>query len=188
MADADAAEGVRQLLRGLGVPELSAGPTPERVVSAYRELFAGVGADPQQVFAETYPASGPDLVAMRGIRVRSVCEHHLLPFTGTVTVAYLPSQRIAGLGALPKLVRILAARPQLQERLTAQIADALMSGLDALGSAVVMTARQGCVSDRGVGEPEARVTTTATRGRLRDLTADELSALVRGTTADGSGS
>ena len=93
-----------------------------------------------------------------------MCEHHLLPFTGRVHIAYLPSDRVIGLGRLPKLVEIIAARPQLQENLTAQIADALEKGLDTKGAVVVIEARHHCVVSRGARQPEANTVTLAARG------------------------
>jgi GTP cyclohydrolase I len=103
-------------------------------------------------------------VILKDIELVSICEHHLLPFTGIAHIAYLPSDRVIGLGRLPKLVEVLAARPQLQENLTAQIADALQTGLGTQGVVVVIEARHHCVASRGARQPEANTVTVATRG------------------------
>jgi len=161
---------VRELLVALGQDpdssELNA--TPERVADAYAEFFAGVGIDPAALLTETLPV-GPDpgeLVLVRDISLRSVCEHHLLPFRGRAHVAYVPGDRVVGLGAIPRVVEVLAARPQLQERLGEQIADAIDTGLDPRGVLVVLEASHGCVADRGVKQSEAKVVTVASRGEL----------------------
>lgn len=161
---------VRELLVALGQDpdssELNA--TPERVADAYAEFFAGVGIDPAALLTETLPV-GPDpgeLVLVRDISLRSVCEHHLLPFRGRAHVAYVPGDKVVGLGAIPRVVEVLAARPQLQERLGEQIADAIDTGLDPRGVLVVLEASHGCVADRGVKQSEAKVVTVASRGEL----------------------
>ncbi|OJX65611.1 MAG: GTP cyclohydrolase I FolE [Micrococcales bacterium 73-13] len=147
--------------------------TPRRVASAYRELFAGVGRDPAEALASRsdFPDSAEragEVVVLRGIEFRSMCEHHLLPFFGEAHVAYLPGARFAGLGALADAVEIAAARPQLQERLTEDVADALLSGLGARGVLVVLEAAHGCVSARGPRQGSARTVTLAARGALED--------------------
>jgi GTP cyclohydrolase I len=174
----DAEDGVRALLLDLGLPDLAAGDTPRLAVESFRELFSGVGQDPLTPLRSVQPAPGHDLVAIRDIRIRSVCAHHLLPFSGTATVAYRPGAAIAGLGAIPRMIRILAARPQLQEGLTRQIADTLQAGLHPLGAVVLLTTRQGCLSDRGALEADARVSTFAATGDLCDFSAADLRALV----------
>jgi GTP cyclohydrolase I len=138
--------------------------TPQKVADAYVGFFAGVGADPLAVLSETFPAEHNDVVILKDIELVSICEHHLLPFTGIAHIAYLPSDRVIGLGRLPKLVEVLAARPQLQENLTAQIADALQTGLGTQGVVVVIEARHHCVASRGARQPEANTVTVATRG------------------------
>lgn len=174
--DADRIEAaVTELLAAIGDDPTRAGlqQTPRRVATAYQELFGGIGQDP--AFALAARADFPDsaerageIVVLRGIEFRSMCEHHLLPFFGTAHVAYLPGARFAGLGALARAVEIAAARPQLQERLTEDIADALMSGLDARGALVVLEAAHGCVSARGQRQGSARTVTLAARGALEE--------------------
>lgn len=142
--------------------------TPEKVAVAYAGFFSGVGLNPGDVLTETFPAEHNDVVILKDIELVSICEHHLLPFTGIAHIAYLPSDRVIGLGRLPKLVEVLAARPQLQENLTAQIADALEASLDTKGVVVVIEARHHCVASRGARQPEANTVTVATRGVYSD--------------------
>lgn len=138
--------------------------TPQKVADAYVGFFSGVGADPLIVLSDTFPAEQNDVVILKDIELVSICEHHLLPFTGVAHIAYLPSDRVIGLGRLPKLVEVLASRPQLQENLTAQIANALEAGLGTQGVVVVIEARHHCVASRGARQPEANTVTVATRG------------------------
>lgn len=138
--------------------------TPQKVAEAYSEFFKGVGVDETQVLGETFLAEHNEVVILKDIDFVSMCEHHLLPFTGVVHVAYLPSDRVIGLGRIPKLVEIVAARPQLQENVTAQIADALEKGLGTKGVVVVVEARHHCVISRGARQPEANTITMAARG------------------------
>jgi len=166
---------VSELLAAIGEDPTRGGllETPRRVADAYGELFAGVGLDPAEALASRsdFPDSAEragEVVALRGIEFRSVCEHHLLPFFGAAHVAYLPGPRFAGLGALARAVEVAAARPQLQERLTEDIADALERGLAARGVLVVLEAAHGCVSARGPRQGSARTVTLAARGQLAD--------------------
>jgi GTP cyclohydrolase I len=138
--------------------------TPAKVAEAYAEFYKGIGVDETQVLADTFEAEHNDVAILKDIELVSICEHHLLPFTGVAHIAYLPSDRVIGLGRLPKLVEIVASRPQLQENLTAQIADALERGLDTRGVVVVIEARHHCVVSRGARQPEANTVTMATRG------------------------
>ncbi len=138
--------------------------TPEKVAQAYSEFFKGVGVDATEVLAETFEAEHNEVVILKDIEFVSICEHHLLPFTGVAHIAYLPSDRVVGLGRLPKLVEIVASRPQLQENLTAQVADALEAGLNTQGVVVVIEARHHCVVSRGARQPEANTVTMAARG------------------------
>jgi GTP cyclohydrolase IA len=157
---------VRELIAAIGEDpnraELLA--TPAKVAEAYQGFFAGVGVDPAAVLADTFEADQNDVVILKDIELVSICEHHLLPFTGVAHIAYLPTDRVVGLGRLPKLVEVLAARPQLQENLTAQIADALELGLGTKGVVVVIEARHHCVASRGARQPEVQTVTMATRG------------------------
>ena len=147
--------------------------TPSRVAEAYGEFFAGLEQDPleplrdaTEFLAETGELG--ELVLLRDLRFRSVCEHHLLPFTGVAHLAYLPGSRIVGLGRLSQLVEILAARPQLQERLGEEIASALEKGLAPRGVLVVLDARHSCVTSRGSRQVESSTVTIASRGLLSD--------------------
>lgn len=157
---------VRELIAAIGEDpgraELLA--TPSKVAEAYQGFFAGVGVDPLAVLQDTFEADQNDVVLLKDIELVSICEHHLLPFTGVAHIAYLPTDRVVGLGRLPKLVEVLAARPQLQENLTAQIADALEEGLGTKGVVVVIEARHHCVASRGARQPEVQTVTMATRG------------------------
>lgn len=161
---------VRELLSAIGVDpdsETLTG-TPGRVADAYAEFFAGLGVDPLAHLADSVPVGSEtgELVLVRDISLRSMCEHHLLPFRGRAHVAYRPAERVVGLGAIPRVVETLAARPQVQERLGEQIADALATGLQPEGVLVVLEARHGCVADRGGRQTEALVVTIASRGSL----------------------
>lgn len=144
--------------------------TPQKFADAYSGFFAGIGVDPLEALRDTFPAEHNDVVILKDIELVSICEHHLLPFTGVAHIAYLPSDRVIGLGRLPKLVEILSARPQLQENLTAQIADALEQGLGTRGVVVVIEARHHCVASRGARQPEANTVTMATRGEYSEAT------------------
>ena len=162
---------VAEILAAIG--EDSARPgliaTPARVAEAYADFFSGMSVDPLTYLAETVGlqlAEGElgELVLLRDIDFRSVCEHHLLPFLGVAHVAYLPNNRVVGLGKLPKVVETLASRPQLQERLTEEIADALQTGLDARGVLVILDASHSCVTARGARQAKSTTVTMATRG------------------------
>lgn len=147
--------------------------TPDRVAESYTEFFSGIGEDPLQHLAdtETLEEAGHregELVIMRGIDFRSMCEHHLLPFVGVAHIAYLPRAKVVGLGKLPLVLETLAARPQLQERLTEQVADAIETALDALGVLVVLDAAHGCVNSRGTRQSRSTTVTLASRGQLAD--------------------
>ena len=161
--------------------------TPQRVADAYAEFFAGVGEDPSEPLAHTISVShgpAPDTipsgaVVLRDIRFRSVCEHHLLPFAGRAHIAYLPGEQVVGLGALPKVVDMLAARPQVQERLGEQIADTVASSLDARGVLVVLDAQHQCVTMRGSRQADSSTLTVAARGELAEPAARaEIIALI----------
>lgn len=177
------AAAVRELLGAIGQNPDSAelANTPDRVADAYAEFFAGVGVDPVALLADAMPVEDEtgELVLVRDIQLRSMCEHHLLPFRGRAHVAYRPAAKVVGLGALPRVVEALAARPQLQERLGEQIADAIQEGLDPEGVLVVLEASHGCVADRGVKQAEALAITIASRGSLAEPgTRGELLALL----------
>jgi GTP cyclohydrolase IA len=146
--------------------------TPARVAEAYAEYFAGLGVDPVAVLREGVDAAGDgergDLVLLRGLEFRSMCEHHLLPFRGVAHVGYLPGGKVVGLGRLGTVVEILAARPQLQERLGEQIADALHEGLAPRGVIVVLDAQHDCVAARDARQTRSTTVTVASRGALTE--------------------
>jgi len=164
---------VAELLAAIGEdptrPGLTA--TPARVAQAYTELFSGVGVDPTSHLRETIEGTDgerSELVLLRDIEFRSTCEHHMLPFVGVAHVAYLPGEKIVGLGRLPRVVDTIASRPQLQERLTEEIADALQEGLEPRGVLVILDAIQSCVTTRGPRQTHSTTVTMASRGRLSD--------------------
>lgn len=162
--------------------------TPERVADAYAEFFSGIGDDPLAHLGETI-ATDVDLngepVIVRDIAFRSVCEHHLLPFVGVAHLAYVPAAAVVGLGRLPRVVETLAARPQVQERLTEQIASAIDDGLAPHGVLVVLDARHQCVTTRGPRQIASSTVTIASRGVLRDGPArSDILALI-GASGDG---
>lgn len=187
------AAAVRDILAAIGEdpdrPGLKA--TPQRVADTYAEFFSGVGEDAAAPLAHTISVSrgpAPDTlpsgaVLLRGVRFRSVCEHHLLPFTGHAHVAYLPGEQVVGLGALPKVIDTLAARPQVQERLGEQVADTIAASIDARGVLVVLDAVHQCVTTRGGRQNEASTLTIAARGALAEPAARaEIIALLTGST------
>jgi len=174
---------VRELIAAIGDDPRREGlaTTPQRVAEAYEEFFAGVGDDPlrhltgsdvrlDDAAVDAAPADA-EVVLLRGLRFRSMCEHHLLPFTGVAHVAYLPGERIVGLGRVPRVIDTLAARPQLQERLTEQIADVLEAGLEPRGVLVVLEASHGCMMHRGPRQQESSTVTVASRGGLAESAA-----------------
>ena len=162
--------------------------TPARVAEAYQEFFGGLSEDPLTHLADAIAVGdgGPgEAIVLRDIAFRSMCEHHLLPFLGVAHLAYLPNEKIVGLGRLPRVVTAIASRPQLQERLTEEIADALEQGLDARGVLVVLDAVHGCVTARGARQSASSTVTLASRGALSDpVQRAEIIALIgRGGTA-----
>ena len=161
---------VAELLAAIGEDLTREGlaSTPQKVAEAYAELFKGVGVDAAAALDETYPATSSAPVVMTGIDAISMCEHHLLPFTAKVDIAYLPGERIVGLGRLPKLVDLLASKPQIQERLTAEIADAIESALDAKAVLVRVQARHDCVAARSSRQQDVQTVTLEARGAYRD--------------------
>jgi GTP cyclohydrolase I len=175
---------VVELLLAIGEDPMRQGltTTPARVADAYSEFFEGVGADPLDHLRETLAVEElSDAVVLTDISFRSICEHHLLPFIGVAHVAYIPRHKVVGLGKLPRVIATVAARPQVQERLTEQVADALEQGLDARGVLVVMDAAHQCVAARGLEQPRTRTITMASRGDLTDVAARaELMALIGG--------
>ena len=163
---------VRELLIAVGEDPQREGlhDTPARVARAYAELFAGLRQRPDDVLTTTFDLGHDEMVLVKDIEVFSTCEHHLVPFHGVAHVGYIPSHdgRITGLSKLARLVDVFAKRPQVQERLTTQIADALVRILEPRGVIVVVECEHLCMSMRGVRKPGARTITSAVRGQLRD--------------------
>jgi len=144
--------------------------TPARVARAMQENFAGLWSSPEEVLTTTFDAGHRELIIVRDIEVFSHCEHHLTPFHGVAHIGYIPGEsgRITGLSKLARLVDLFAKRPQVQERLTTQIADSLVEILEAAGVIVIIDCEHLCMSMRGAKKPKARTTTSAVRGHLRD--------------------
>ena len=138
--------------------------TPMRVARMYQELFNGLGEDPARHLATTFTEEYDEMVVLRDIPFNSVCEHHLMPFEGKAHVAYLPKGKVVGISKLARVVDAFAHRPQVQERLTSQIADLLMSSLEAKGVAVLISATHTCMTCRGVRKPGSIMVTSAVRG------------------------
>jgi GTP cyclohydrolase I len=161
------AAAVREILIAIGEDPTRDGliDTPSRVARAYAEMFTGLQADPAEVLATTFDLGHDEMVLVRDIEVWSTCEHHLLPFTGVAHVGYIPSKgRITWLSKLARLVDAFAKRPQVQERLTSQVADALVEHLGARGVIVVIECEHLCMTMRGVRKPGAKTVTSAVRG------------------------
>ncbi|AYG81348.1 GTP cyclohydrolase 1 [Streptomyces hundungensis] len=163
---------VRELLIAVGENPDREGlqETPARVARAYREILAGLRQTPEEVLTTTFDLGHDEMVLVKDIEIVSLCEHHLLPFHGVAHVGYIPAEsgKITGLSKLARLVDVFARRPQVQERLTTQVADSLMRILDARGAIVVIEAEHMCMSVRGIRKPGAKTTTSAVRGQLRD--------------------
>lgn len=163
-------EGVRDLLIEIGQDPDREGivDTPMRVVKAMKEMTVGYSQCPNDILRRQFEGDDyDDLVTVRGIRFASLCEHHLLPFVGTCAVAYLPKKRVVGLSKLPRLVECFAKRLQLQERMTRQIAEAVMQYLNPKGVGVCVKATHQCMACRGVRQPDADMVTTTVLGEMR---------------------
>ena len=176
---------VRELLLAIGEDPDRDGlkETPARVARAYGEFFAGLGLDAAQVLSKTFEIDHEEMILVRDIEVYSMCEHHLVPFHGVAHVGYIPAKdgRVTGLSKLARLVEVFARRPQVQERLTTQVADALVEHVGAQGVIVVVECEHLCMSMRGIRKPGSRTITSAVRGQLRDpATRAEAMALLLG--------
>ena len=160
---------VRTILRAVGEDPDRAGllDTPRRVARMYKEMFAGLHRDPARHLKVTFPEDYDELVLVRDIRFTSMCEHHLLPFSGVAHVAYLPKGCVTGLSKLARVVDEVALRPQVQERMTQTIADLVERELESSGVAVVIEAEHSCMSIRGVRKPGSLTVTSALRGTFR---------------------
>lgn len=180
-----AAAAVRELLLAIGEDPDRDGlrDTPARVARMYAEVFSGMRQDPKAILATEFDVGHDELVLVRDIDVWSYCEHHLVPFFGRAHVGYLPAEggRVTGLSKIARLVDVYAKRPQVQERLTMQIANALDDVLEPRGTIVVLECEHLCMSMRGVSKPGARTVTSAVRGQLRAAaTRAEAMALILG--------
>ena len=178
------ARAVREIIEAIGENSGREGllETPERIGRLYAELFSGLAQDPLDVLRRGFEEEHKEMVILKDIPFYSLCEHHFLPFYGSAHVGYVPEGRIVGVSKLARVVDILARQPQLQERLTSQVADAIMEGLHPDGVAVVIEAEHLCMTMRGVQKPGARMITSAIRGgfRRRGVTRSEFLSLVYG--------
>ena len=143
--------------------------TPSRVAEMYTELFAGLNVDPKKELSVSYEIGHREMVILKDVPFYSMCEHHLLPFYGVAHVGYIPDVegRVVGISKLARVVEVVARRPQIQERMTTQIADAIFEGLNAKGVAVVVQAEHMCMIMRGIKKPGSTTTTSAIRGIFR---------------------
>ncbi len=177
---------VAELIEAIGEDRHREGlrETPRRVAEMYAELFSGMEQDPREVLTVGFEEGHREMVISRDIPFYSMCEHHLLPFYGTAHLGYIPNKngRVVGASKLARTVEILARRPQLQERLTRQIADAMMEALQPDGVGVIVEAEHLCMTMRGIKKPGSNIITSATRGlfRTRPATRAEFLTLVKG--------
>jgi GTP cyclohydrolase I len=177
---------VREILLAIGEDPGRDGlrDTPARVARACAEQFSGLGQRPENVLTTVFDAGHDEMVLVRDIEMYATCEHHLIPFFGAAHVGYIPNEKgqLTGLSKLARLVDLYARRPQVQERMTSQIADALMAVLEPRGALVVIEAEHLCMSMRGVRKPGAKTVTSAVRGSIRDsdrTRAEAMSLLLR---------
>ena len=179
-------QGVRLILEGIGedVEREGLARTPQRVADMYAEIFAGLGQDAAEHLCVTFNEGHQEMVLVRDIPLYSVCEHHLLPFIGVAHVAYIPGKegKICGLSKLARVVDVFAKRPQVQERLTSQVADTIVKHLRPQGVIVIIEAEHLCMSMRGVRKPGTTTTTSAIRGSFKSnpATRSEAMSLIKG--------
>lgn len=175
---------VREILIAVGEDPDREGlrDTPDRVARMYAEVFQGLHQDPRVHLQKLFTQKYDEMVLIKDIQFESFCEHHLLPFTGKAHVAYLPNGKVVGLSKIPRVIDVMAKRPQMQERLTEEVADLLMRELDAKGVAVVMEASHSCMTVRGVRKPESTFVTSAMRGAFKErlATRSEVLSLIFG--------
>ncbi|MFZ3452057.1 GTP cyclohydrolase I FolE [Arthrobacter sp. 7Tela_A1] len=176
---------VREILLAIGEDPDRDGlkQTPSRVAKSYAEIFAGLHQSPSDLLATTFDLDHEEMVLVKDIPFYSTCEHHLVPFHGSAHIGYIPSHdgKVTGLSKLARLVDVYARRPQVQERLTTQIVDALMDNLQPVGAIVVIECEHLCMSMRGVRKPGAKTVTSAVRGQLRETaTRAEAMSLILG--------
>ncbi len=162
-------DAMSEMISGMGEDPAREGlrETPDRVARMYAEIFAGLRQDPVEVLQTGFDEGYDEMVVARDISFFSMCEHHFLPFHGMVHIGYVPTGRIVGISKLARVADILARRPQVQERLTAQIANALVEGLEPMGVAVVVEAEHLCMMMRGVKNPGCKIVTSVNRGVFR---------------------
>ena len=159
-------KGVELILEGIGEDKNREGllDTPDRIARMYEEIFAGLEQDTQEILSKTFTADNSEMVIEKDIVFYSTCEHHFMPFYGKAHVAYIPNGKVVGLSKLARTVEVYAKRPQIQEQLTTQIADALMEHLDPKGVIVMMEAEHMCMTMRGIKKPGSKTVTFAMRG------------------------
>lgn len=178
------AAAVREILIAVGEDPDREGliETPERVARMYTEMFSGLHKDAREPLQKTFTVKYDEMVLVKDIRFESICEHHLLPFMGKAHVAYLPEGKVLGLSKLARVVEIMARRPQVQERMTEELADLIMDEIKPRGVAVVLEAMHTCMAIRGIRKPDALATTSAMRGRFKDnpATRSEFMSLITG--------
>jgi len=163
--------------------------TPRRIADMYEEIFAGLRMDPYKFLEVTFDEAYSEMVVLKDIPFYSLCEHHFAPFHGVAHVAYIPHGRVVGLSKLARVVEAFARRPQVQERLTAQIVETIMEGLQPKGAAVVIQAEHLCLTMRGIKKPGAKMVTSAVRGIFKDNapTRAEFQSILRGDSFGGGG-
>ncbi|HEV3121752.1 MAG TPA: GTP cyclohydrolase I FolE [Isosphaeraceae bacterium] len=175
---------VREILLAIGEDPDREGlkGTPDRVARMYAEVFAGLREDPHGHLKTLFTQKYDEMVVVKDIQFESFCEHHLLPFVGRAHVGYLPNGKVVGLSKIPRVIDVLSHRPQMQERLTEEVADLLMQELEARGVGVVMEATHTCMTIRGVHKADSTLVTSAMRGAFRKKAATraEFLSLVRG--------
>jgi GTP cyclohydrolase I len=178
------AAAVREILIAVGEDPDRDGllETPQRVARMYEELFSGLHQDPSAFLRKTFVEKYDEMVLVKDIQFESMCEHHLLPFFGKAHIAYIPKGRIVGLSKLARVVEVIARRPQVQERMTEEIADLLMGHLNARGCGVVLEAAHTCMSMRGIRKSNSQTVTSSMRGIFREnlSTRSEFMALIQG--------
>jgi GTP cyclohydrolase I len=175
---------VREILAAVGEDPDREGllETPDRVARMYAEVFGGLREDPSVHLTKTFAQKHEDMVLVKDIEFSSMCEHHLLPFIGKAHIGYLPDERVVGLSKLARVVDSIAKRPQVQEKMTEDLADLIMTHLKPRGVGVILEASHSCMTVRGVKKPGAMTITSAVRGGFRDhpATREELLSLVFG--------
>ena len=159
-------QGVQLIIEGIGEDAAREGlvETPDRIARMYEEIFAGLNEDASVHLSKTFSTQNTDMIIEKDITFYSMCEHHFLPFYGKAHIAYIPNGRVAGLSKLARTVEVYARRPQLQERMTVQIADAIMENIDAKGAMVIIEAEHMCMTMRGIKKPGSRTVTISSKG------------------------